>query len=161
MPRAQNTDLYHVFKFNIIDSKDLLGGSSAGFKTVTLPEMNLETVEYKEGIWTYRRKFPGDVTFGNVTLSKGVVKTNTKFYDWIKKCAEGLEYRLDLEIYHFHRDDVKGMSNYLTAKPSRIIKLMDAFPVRVKPGSDFDSQTSDVSVEEIEIAIEQFTITAT
>lgn len=157
MARAQSTDMYHVFKFHVVDSENRLD-RLAGFTSVTMPEMNLEAVEYKEGIWTYRRKYPGDVTINDMTLTRGAVKQGSKFYSWIKDAIEGNKYRLDMKIYHYHRDDIQGLTNYINAKPSRIINIFEAFPIRVKPGADFDSMTSEVSIEEIDIALERFTV---
>lgn len=157
MARAQSTDFYHVFKFHVVDSAGRFG-TLGGFNSVTVPEMTLEVAEYKEGIWTYRRKFPGDVTISDITLTKGVVKQGTNFWKWVKDGAEGNPYRADFSIYQYHRDDIGNLTNYIEAKPSRIIKCFDAFAIRVKPGADFDSMTSDVSIEEIDVSMERFQI---
>lgn len=157
MARAQSTDFYHVFKFHVVDSENRLN-RLAGFNSVSSPELTLEAVEYKEGIWTYRRKFPGDVTISDITMTRGVAKQGTFFYDWIRDAVEGNKYRVDFKIYHFHRDDVQGLTNYINAKPSRVINIFEAFPIRIKPGTDFEASTSEVAIEELDIAIERFTI---
>jgi len=159
MARAQSSDYYHVMKFHVVDNQDRLN-RLAGFTSVTVPEYTLEAVEYKEGIWTYRRKYPGDVTVSDITLTRGVARQATYFYDWIKEAIEGNPYRVDFVIYQYHREDVQGMTSYLDATPSRRIECFEAFPIRVKPGADFDSQTGDVSVEEMDLAIERFNIVA-
>jgi len=158
MPRAQSTDMYHVFKFKVMETSSLRMIPVAGFTTVTVPEFSLENVEYKEGIWTYRRKYPGDVTVSDVTMTKGVVKQSSFMYDWVKATIDGKAYRIDFDIYQFHRDDISGDETYENVQASRIIHCFEVIPLRVKPGSDFDAMASEVSLEEIDVSIERFTI---
>lgn len=161
MARASSTDFYHGFKYHAkVVSAGVDGGSSigaeGGFTTVTMPEITVEQVDYKEGVYLYRRKYPGDVTFSDITLTKGVAKKDTNFYKWVRAAFLGKEYRVDLQLKHFHRDDVKDLNNFVNATPKRTIDVYQAFPTRVKPGSDFDAQASDVSLEEVDIALEYF-----
>lgn len=164
MARAQNTDFYHAFKFHMkVVTGGITGGSEiqGGFATAVMPEQTLEAVEYKEGIYLYRRKFPGDVTFSNLTFTRGVAKKGTAFWDWIQACTLGEEYRVDLQILHFHRDDVVGLADFTQATAKRIINCYECFPIRVKTGKDFDAQASDISIEEMDIAIERFELVDT
>jgi phage tail-like protein len=161
MARSQSTDFYHGFKYQVnVVTAGIEGasdiGSDGGFATAVMPEQTLEAVEYKEGIYLYRRKFPGDVTFSDITLTRGVAKARTAFWDWINACTTGNEYRVDLEIKHFHRDDVVGLADFTQATPKRVINCFECLPIRVKPGADFDAQASEVSLEEIDIALERF-----
>jgi phage tail-like protein len=164
MARAQATDFYHTHKFQVIDD----GGAGtkflntpAGFNTLTIPEYTLDVVEYKEGIWTYRRKFPGDVTVSDVSFTRGVMKKDTDFFKWVVACIEGKEYRTDMTIRHLHRDDVSGLGtkDYSEVAGKRIIKLYEAMPIRVKLGTDFDSMSAEVSIQEMDVAVEHIDIT--
>lgn len=163
MARAQATDFYHTHKFHLLDDK---GGTTqflttaAGFNTLTIPEYSLDVVEYKEGIWTYRRKYPGDVTVSDVSMTRGVAKKDTQFFNWVVACIEGNEYRTDLQIRHFHRDDVKGLGtkDYSEVAGKRVIKLYEALPIRVKLGTDFDSMSAEVSIQELDVAVERIEI---
>lgn len=164
MARAQGTDFYHNMKFHAkVVSTGVDGaadiGAAAGFTTVTIPEMTTESVEYKEGVYLYRRKFPGDVAFSDMTLTRGVAKGSTQFYRWIRSCFLGKEYRADLEIRQFHRDETTDATDYTAVAPARTFKVYEAFAIRVKPTSDFDGQSSDVALEEIDIALEYFELT--
>lgn len=161
MARSQNTDHYHAMKFHCkVVTAGISGASDmtvqAGFNTMTMPEATLENVEYKEGTYLYRRKYPGDVTFSDITLTRGTAKKDTAFYEWLRAAYLGEEYRVDMSINHFHRSDVGAEESYLTTQPKRVIKCFEAFPIRVKPGSDFDSLSSDISIQEVDIAIERF-----
>ena len=158
MARAQTTDFYHVMKYAIrIVTGGITGASDfqAGFNTASIPEINIEIAEYKEGVYLHRRKFPGDVTYSDLTLTKGVAKKNTAMFDWINATKNGEEYRVDLQIAHFHRDDVVGLADFTTATPNRIINCFECTPMRVKPGSDMDALSSEVSIEEMDITLER------
>lgn len=164
MPRAQSTDFFHAMRFHVTatgrgGSGQTPFGVQGGFTTCVMPEHTIELVEYKEGIYVYRRKFPGDTTVSDITLTRGVVKAGTELFKWILDTTFGREYRVDMTIRHFHRDDVVGLADYTSAKPSRTIDCFECFPIRVKPGSDFDGQSSEISLQEIDIAVERFTIT--
>lgn len=154
MARATSSDPFSVNRFHVTDTNSLLG--SAGFNSVTMPEISVEMVEYKEGTELYRRKFAGETTFQAVTMTRGVVKGNTSLLEWILAASQNKAYRTDITIKVFHRDDVSGLVNYTTAAPERIITLKDAFPTRVKLGTDLDAMASEVMIEEIDVEYESF-----
>lgn len=157
MPRAQSTDYYHANKFHVVDSENFLN-PLAGFNTLTIPERTHEVAEYKEGIFTYTRKQVGNPSFSDLTMTRGIVKNDTAFTDYVRDASEGFAYRTDFDVYHFHRDDVQGLLEYTNAAPSRIIRCFNALPIRVKPGSDMDAAGSDISIQEIDFAIERFVV---
>jgi len=115
----------------------------------------MEIAEYKEGVWTYTRKQLGNPTFSDITMTRGIAKNDTAFSDYIRQAAEGTPVRTDFQILQFHRDDVEGLLEYTNASPSRIIRCFNALPIRVKYGSDFDATASDISIQEIDFAIER------
>lgn len=145
-------------RFHVVDTEGYLNLATpaAGFNTLVNPEMTIGSVEYQEGIWTYRRKFPGEATFTPLTLTKGVVKNDTSFFQWVRACAENKAYRTNLIVKHYHRDDVSGLIDYRNSTPYREIHCFNAFPTRVKMGSDFDSMAGDVSIEDLDVEIEYF-----
>ena len=155
--RAQSQDFYHVMKYLIVDSEGFLN-PLAGFVTCSMPEETIDVAEYKEGIDVYKKKQLGNPTFSNITLHRGIVKNETNFSDYIKLAAENSPVRTDFNIYHFHRDDVDGLNKYINASPSRIIRVFNALPIRVKFGSDFDANSSDISIQELEFVVERVEI---
>ena len=157
MPRAQSTDYFHLNKYQVVDSENFLN-PLAGFNTVTMPEETLEVAEYKEGIWTYTRKQLGNPSFSDITLTRGIVKNDSTFSDYIRLAAEGSPVRTDFQILQFHRDDVQGLLEYSNASPSRIIRCFEALPIRVKFGGDMDATSSDISIQEIDFAVERVLI---
>jgi len=154
MARAETTDFMQNNRFHVVEQGNFLD-PVAGFQTATLPELSVEEIEYKEGIDSFTRKYPGNPEFDTITLEKGVVRNGTDFFDWVIKSALGGEYRTDLAIWTFHRSDPKGISD---GAPSRIYRLYEAFAVRVKPAGDLDATSADVSLAELDIAFESFDI---
>lgn len=158
--RAKDTDFYNNARFRVMDSGLGYLTSIAGFTTCTVPEYTLNAVEYREGNRKFAYKQPGNVTVSDVTLTKGMAKLNTQFYDWILATINGVEYRTDLEIWHFHRDD----SDWETEKPgapTKKIILNNAFPIRCKPGADLDAASDDINIMELDVALESFTLEMT
>lgn len=162
MARSQTTDPFHNMRYHIsatkIGSNEVFGDPTAGFSAATLPTQTEEIVEYKEGIMSLRRKYPGETTFDDVTLSRGVVTKSTEFYFWLLAAKTANEYRTDIEIKQFHRTDVAGQVNYATLTPSRVIKCFECVPVSFKPGSDLESTSSEVSIQEVTFAIENMEV---
>jgi phage tail-like protein len=156
--RSQSTDPFLLNRFHVTDTEGFLNLTSpaGGFQTCTMPTITLETHEYSEGVWTYRRKYPGTATFDDITLTKGVVKNDTSFFKWLLAGAENHPYRSNIVIKHFHRDDVSGLLDYTQAKPYRELICYNALPINSKPASDFDAMASDISIEEMGIAFEYF-----
>jgi phage tail-like protein len=149
------------------------GAPQAGFKTCSLPDLSVDVKTYKEGIWIYDRKFPGVPTVSDVTMSRGVTRNDTAFYRWLLKTAEGTgEYRAKISIKIYHRDtnltlrDPASTINDATEPglnnltlPARTITLYEAFPTKVTLGSALDSANSEISVAELTLSCERFTIT--
>ncbi len=173
MARAQSTDYLHSMRFHVTTSAptgtpgDLnhpsVGSPEAGFSACTTPTATVEAVEYKEGQYLYTRKYPGHVTYDNVTLSRGVARVDTGFWRWIKNVIEGnSDYRVEVSILHYHRADVlPGPTNppadlllIPQNPPSRVYRLYEAFPAAHKFASDLDATESAISIMSIDIAFE-------
>lgn len=168
MARAVSTDVFQSHRFHIrsVNGDTLEAVSEGGFQSITLPDVSLDIVEYKEGIMAWKRKYPGIPSVSDVTLTRGVARTRTRFWEWVLAAIQGGEYRCDLEIYHFHRDELLALGdtdsgnspNLPTPSAGRRIKLINCFGATYKPGSDFDAMASEVSIEELTIACERFEV---
>lgn len=131
-------------------------GAEAGFQSITSPEKQIAEMEYREGTYTYSRFYPGRASFNVLSMGKGVARGFTNFDRWLRAVDEGRNYRVDIEIHHFHRSDVVGLTNYAGKKASRVLTIFNAFPVRYKPSSDFDASSGDVSIQELDLRYEYF-----
>lgn len=142
-----------------------------GFSAITMPELTVENVEYREGHRLYAMKFPGNTTVNDITMSRGVSGKDTAFYDLIMRVVEGGgEYRADLSILHYGREATQpgqsqpgkqaSLANLAAVPNPRTILVYEAFPTRYKPGSDLDGSSSDVSIMEVDFAFEHFEVIA-
>lgn len=177
--RAQATDFLHSMRFHA----DVIGAGGiqwlqkegagtqpgAGFSAVTTPEATVESVEYKEGQMIYTRKYPGNATVSDITMSRGVARRDSSFWDWLRVVVEGSgEYRATLQIKHFHRDTAlprsfpatgdQNATNLAVDRPARTYICYEAFPIRHKVAADLDATASEISVMEMDIAYENFEV---
>jgi len=167
MARAESTDFLHSMKFAVTATK--LDGTSplvglegrsvtdqGGFSACTTPEMTVEAVEYKEGTMIYTRKYPGNPSMSDLTLSRGVALKDSVFWNWTKQVVEGVgDYRVTLDIRHQHR--AEALSGR-TVKAARLYKVEEAFPMRCKVAADLDATASEVSIAELDISYERFDV---
>jgi len=177
MARAQATDYLHSMKFHVdvtrVGGTNMLrttvsgGKPQAGFSACTTPEATVEAVEYKEGQWVYTRKYPGNPSMGDVTLSRGAARADSSFWEWLKLVIEGGEYRADIQIKHYSRDKAlpgqgPGAGNItsldLAQNPARTYQVWEAFPMRHKVAADLDATASEISIMEIDCSYEYFDV---
>jgi phage tail-like protein len=159
MARGIQTDPFQNFRFHLIDLAAVDAGSkpffdkAAGFMSVNLPNITLDPAEYKTGIMKFKQKFPGPPTVADVSLTQGIFRGESPLYQWVLDIINGgVSYRRDLALYHYHIQDSP------TDQPARIIRLMNCWPTDLKPNPDYEASSSDVSVLEMTLACEQFTI---
>ena len=174
--RPENTDFLHNFRFyaTAVDAAaanrlSAIGRPGAGFSTCSAPEATVEVAEYKEGDKIYKIKQPGNVTFNDITLARGVARSDSAFWDWLRVVIEGTgEYRVTLTITQWHRVEaltripnpdplaVKENVGQLNLDAAGIeYRLYDAFPIRHKFATDFDATSSDISLGEIDVSYER------
>lgn len=152
MARAVETDPYHKFRFHVVDPAGGNLDPVAGFTTVNMPNVKVDAPVYREGTFTWSQKFPGIPTVGDVTMTKGIFKRESDFYNWIKKCVLGGEdYRADLVVYQYHISDEFGING----TPTRATRLLECFAMDVKPTDDLDSSSSEVAIQSLVLAVEQ------
>ena len=115
----------------------------------------MEPAEYREGVFLYTRKYPGIPKVGDCEMTKGVVKKNSDFFNWILKPINGgVNYRSDLIIEEYHISDEFGING----TPSRTIRIKEAFPVDMKPASDLDATQADVTLQTLKLAVEEIDV---
>jgi phage tail-like protein len=183
MSRSVVTDFLQGMRFHVdVDAFDgstrlQPGEIQAGFNSVTLPEATTEATEYREGQYIYTRKYPGLPTVSDITMTRGVTRKDSTFWDWMRQVIEGSgEYRANLSIKHYHRDSFLGRSfrpgqvpavpDFNTVSevdpgklvPSITYRCYCAFPIRHKVAADLDATSAEVSIMELDVAIEYFEV---
>ena len=190
MARAQATDFLQNFRFHVetidragtgwnpIDYNRTSSGnggntgvdSVAGFQSCSLPDVSMDAVEYREGTYKYTKKFAGVPTISDVSLMRGVVVKDTAFYDWIIRAVSGAEYRADIQIKQFTRNNMVlpdgggeaewsvGENAIIPPKCARTYICHECLPTRAKPAGDLDATSSEVAMGECDFALEWFEV---
>lgn len=153
MARAQTTDFYQNYRFFAREPNGFLD-PAAGFNSISLPTLEAETADYREGTRTYTIKQAGIPSVNEVTFMQGVARRGSAFFDWVIRSIEGGEYRTDLEIWHFHRVDPQGIAGV----PSKTYRLLECWAKSIKPSGDLDAKTSDISIQEMVVEFEELRI---
>ena len=166
MARGITEDRLQNFRYRLVTDATSGLNFEAGFNSITVPEITLEAAEYREGTYTFTRKQPGIPTVSDCTLSQGVTRNGTPFYDLIKRSLGIVDdpaaqpYRIDVTIYHYHiLDDMGDEGGTLLGDASQKIKLINAFAIRAKPSGDLDATASDISLRECDLAVEEVQVT--
>lgn len=177
MARSVTTDFIHSMRFQVVVAGDnpdgflaAPGRADAGFTLCTTPSVTMEALEYREGTYIYTRKYPGIPTVDDISMSRGVARGDSSFWAWMRRCIEGTgEYRVDLDIKHFHRDnsltrgvaptgDTPNLTTINTETPGRTYHVKEALPTRHKVAGDLDATAGEISIMELDIAYEHFEV---
>jgi phage tail-like protein len=173
---------FHVFTSSgnrFLSLSDTLaeGKPKAGFSAMGVPSATVDTPEYREGHYIYTRKQPGIPTMDDITMSRGVTRRDTDFWDWLRVVIEGQGgYRTDLTIHHFAREGDGGSPalprNFPVAQTNQnaqgldlnsearvLYRVFEAFPNSHRVSTDLDGTASDIAIKELGISYESFEVT--
>lgn len=168
MARPRFLDMMQAFPFWLFDASAIVPGDplfsifdpSLGFSAITAPEITIETRQIQPGNWEYKRQFVKTASASPITLSRGARFFDSDFYNWITRAIRGAEpVRRDLFLVHFLgfrpllvSPDVASVQAFPPSRiPGRAWVLYDCIPTRYKAGTDFDANSSDVSIQELEV----------
>ena len=129
-----------VFHFNVE-----WGGARIGFSEVTGLTQENQAIEYRDGSFKEYSsiKMPGLRKFGNITLKRGVVKSDNDFFKWLATVKLNQVERRDLTISLLNEEH----------EPVMVWKVQRAFPVKVE-GPQLKASGNEVAIETIELAHE-------
>ncbi len=121
------------------------GGNRLGFSEVTGLTQENQVIEYRDGYFPEYSsiKMPGLRKFSNITLKRGVVKSDNDFYKWLTTIKLNTVERRDLTISLLNESH----------EPVMVWKIHNAFPVKVE-GPQLKAAAKEVAIESIEIAHE-------
>ena len=125
------------------------GDQEMSFQEVSGLDIEAQPIEYRHGNSKEFSviKMPGIKKTGNVTMKKGIFKSDNKFWDWFSEIKMNTIKRLPVTISLLDE----------TEAPTMVWKLANAFPTKVT-GTDLKSDGNEVAIESIEIAHEGLTI---
>jgi phage tail-like protein len=143
---AQSTTVWPLPKFFF---QVKWGDQEMSFQEVSGLDMEAQPIEYRHGDSKEFSviKMPGIKKTGNVTMKKGVFKSDNKFWDWFSEIKMNTIKRLPVTISLL--DEAEA--------PTMVWKLSNAFPTKVT-ATDLKSDGNEVAIESIEIAHEGLTI---
>lgn len=143
---AQSTSIWPLPKFHFQVEWD---SEQVSFQEVSGLDIESQIIEYRHGDSPQFStiKMPGIQKSGNVTMKKGVFKSDNKFWDWFNEIKMNTIKRKTVTIKLL---DEAG-------SPTMTWTLANAWPTKIT-GTDMKSDGNEVAVESIEIAHEGITI---
>ncbi len=120
------------------------------FSEVSGLNMETEVIEYRSGDTPgdTKLKLAGMKKYGNVTLKRGMFRSDNEYYDWWKETAQR-DYRRDVVIKLLNEESVPVVS----------WTLSKAWPVKID-ATDLKADGNEVAIESIELAHEGFSMIA-
>jgi phage tail-like protein len=121
------------------------GGKRVGFSEVSGLTQENQAIEYRDGSSPEYSsiKMPGLRKFTNITLKRGIVKSDNDFFKWLSTVKLNTVERRDLVISLLNEEH----------QPVMVWKVKNAFPVKVE-GPQLKATGNEVAIESIEIAHE-------
>jgi phage tail-like protein len=145
---AQSTDSleWPIPKFHFAVKWD---SAEMHFQEVSGLDMEAAPIEYRAGdSKTFApMKMPGLKKFGDVTMKKGIFKSDNKFWDWFNEIKMNTIKRKPVTISLL---DEAG-------SPTMVWTLANAWPTKVS-GTDLKASGNEVAIESIVIAHEGLTV---
>ena len=143
---AQSTTVWPLPKFHFQVKWD---SQVMSFQEVSGLDIQSEEIKYRHGDSPQFSviKMPGMVKVGNVTMKKGVFKSDNKFWDWFNEIKMNTIKRVPVTISLL---DEAGA-------PTMVWTLANAWPTKIT-GTDLKSEGNEVAIETIEIVHEGLTI---
>ncbi len=122
-----------------------MGGKRAGFSEVTGLTQENQAIEYRDGSFLEYSsiKMPGLRKFNNVTLKRGILKSDFDFAKWLTTIKLNTVDRRTLIVSLLNEEH----------QPVMVWKVMNAFPVKVE-GPQLKASGNEVAIESIELAHE-------
>ena len=119
------------------------------FQEVSGLETETQVIEYRHGNSPQFStiKMPGLKKHGNITMKKGIFKSDSKFWDWFSEIKMNTIKRTTVTISLLDE----------SAKPIMVWVLTNAWPVKII-STDLKSDGNEVAVETLEMAHEGLTI---
>lgn len=119
------------------------------FQEISGLDVQSEEIKYRHGDSPEFSviKMPGMKKVGNVTMKKGVFKSDNKFWDWFNQIKLNTIKRLPVTISLLDE----------TGAPTMVWTLANAWPTKIT-GTDLKAEGNEVAIETIEIVHEGLTI---
>jgi len=180
MARAAVADYLQTYRFQLYDSSPVGGVFMplAGFESISIPQMAVETQQIDEANWQFQRSVIRKANVAPMMLRRGVTWSDADFWNWIISYVQGtpvstllgfveVNPRRDLILVQFMRaglvGDLPGFEWLLemfsvvhsgekgSYMPGKIWYLKDCVPIRYRAGSDLSAGRDEISISEVEV----------
>ena len=143
---AQSTTLWPLAKFRFEVKWD---DAVMYFQEVSGLDVEAQPIEYRHGDGSQFSvvKMPGIKKFSDVTMKKGVFKSDNKFWDWFNEIKMNTVKRKPITISLLDE----------TGAPAMVWTLANAWPNKIS-GTDMKATGNEVAVETIVISHEGLSI---
>lgn len=143
---AQSTAVWPIPKFHFQVKWD---AEVMSFQEVSGLDIEAQPIEYRHGDSPEFStiKMPGIKKSSNVTMKKGVFKSDNKFWDWFNEIKMNTIKRKPVTISLLDEE----------SNPTMVWTLANAWPTKIT-ATDLKSDGNEVAIESIEIAHEGITI---
>jgi phage tail-like protein len=125
------------------------GGTNIGFTDVSGLDITADVVEYRDGASPeyHKIKMPGLQKFSNITLKRGIFKSDNDYYTWFSSINMNTVDRRDITISLLDE----------TLSPVIVWTVKNAWPTKIT-STDLKADGNEVAIETLELAHEGLTI---
>lgn len=125
------------------------GGTRIGFTEVSGLDITTDPIEYREGSSSeyHKIKMPGMQKFSDITLKRGIFKSDNEFYNWFNTVQLNTIQRRDITISLLDE----------THAPVVVWKVKNAWPTKIQP-TDLKADDNTPAIETLVLAHEGLTI---
>lgn len=139
-------EVYPLPKFHFLVE---WGGQSISFSEVSGLDVETEVIEFRHGASPEysKQKMPGLQKFSNVTLKRGVFKSDGDYFDWYNTIKMNTIERRDVMVSLLNEEH----------EPVVIWKIKSAWPIKIQ-STDLKADANEMAIETIELVHEGLTI---
>ncbi len=119
------------------------GGARIGFTEISGLDVETEVIEYRDGASPEysKQKIPGMQKFANVTMKRGVFKSDNDYFTWWNTVSLNTIERRDLTVSLLNESH----------EPVMVWKIKNAWPTKIA-STDLKADGNEIAIESIEIA---------
>ncbi|MBO3274747.1 phage tail protein [Pseudomonas schmalbachii] len=125
------------------------GGARIGFTEISGLDVETEVIEYRDGALREfsKLKIPGMQKYPNVTMKRGVFKSDNDYFNWWNTVSLNTVER---------RDVIVSLLNE-AHEPVMVWKIKNAWPTKIG-STDLKADGNEIAIESIELAHDGLTI---
>jgi len=119
------------------------GGARIGFTEISGLDVETEVIEYRDGaLREYSKmKIPGMQKYPNITMKRGVFKSDNDYFSWWNTVSLNTVERRDITVSLLNE----------AHEPVMVWKVKNAWPTKIA-STDLKADGNEVAIESIELA---------